>query len=90
MFSQAGDHLRAIATIVGGLIPVNLYMGQSLSNEPMAACTSGLVILLTLRLVCFPISNRMEPFTAIGCALGLVILTKVSRDHPDCPGADPY
>ncbi len=41
--------LWVVSTVVGGLLPMNLYMGQVLSNEPMEACLSGIVALLTFR-----------------------------------------
>jgi hypothetical protein len=70
--------LRAVATVIGGLIPMNLYMGQSLSNEPMAACACGMLILLSLRFICIPISRHVVQLLLIGTALGLAVLTKVS------------
>jgi len=70
--------LRAVATVVGGLIPVNLYMGQSLSNEPMAACASGILILLVLRFLLAPVSRQGLWLLAIGAVYSLAILTKLS------------
>ena len=50
LYRGRGD-LQAVAVAVGGLLPVNLYMGQVVSNEPMAAVGAGVVVWLTLGLV---------------------------------------
>jgi hypothetical protein len=71
--------LQAIATAVGGLLPMNLYMAQSISNEPFAACFGGGVVCLSFRLLARPSWARTSAAAATcGLFLGLDILSKVS------------
>jgi hypothetical protein len=77
IFPLRGD-LRAVATVVGGLAPVNLYMAQSLSNEPMAGCVTGVFLLLLFRFLTRPIARPFLSLAGIGLLLGLCVLTKVS------------
>ena len=71
--------LHAVAVVVGGLMPVNLYMGLAVSNEPMAAVLGGVVGLMTVRFVMRP-GERDDPRRAAwaGAALGLAVLAKLT------------
>ena len=78
VFPGRGD-LQAVATAVGGLLPVNLYMAQTVSNEPMAAATAAVVVLATLNLIARPETVRsVRRLAGLGAALGVAWLTKVS------------
>jgi hypothetical protein len=76
---------QAVAAVFGGLLPVNLYMAQAVSNEPMAACLCGIITLLCLNLL-LGTSRESEKSTlrnsltlaGLGLILGLAILTKLS------------
>ena len=71
--------LQIITTVVGGLAPVNLYMAQTVSNEPMAGALSGLILLMILRFITRPQAARSSISLALaGAALGLAWLTKIN------------
>jgi hypothetical protein len=71
--------LWAVSTTVGGLLPMNLYMAQVISNEPMAACLSGIVALLTFRFLARPeVARSIIAAAVCGAVLGLSLLTKVT------------
>jgi hypothetical protein len=78
LFPQRGD-LQAIAAAVGGLLPVNLYMAQTVSNESMAGTVSALLFVAGLRFVMRPSEIRLiGPQIWVGGLLGAAWLTKVS------------
>jgi hypothetical protein len=71
--------LHAIAVVVGGLIPMNLYMGPFVSNEPAAGLVGGAVAVVGVRLLARPaegVDRRWH--AAAGLLLGLAFVTKVS------------
>jgi hypothetical protein len=71
--------LHAVAVLLGGLVPVNLYMGLAVSNEPMAALLGGCVALACLRFITRPAERDDPKRVAIaGLLLGAAILTKVT------------
>jgi hypothetical protein len=73
------NDLAAVVTGVGGLLPMNLYMAQSVSNEPMAAVLCGIVLLMCLKLITDPARLRSPAFLCrLGFVLGFAWLTKVS------------
>jgi hypothetical protein len=77
-FPRRGD-LQVIGTLVGGLLPMNIYMAQALSNEPLAAVFSAAMIAYVLRLMHQPERLRLLRSAATcGLILGLALLTKVS------------
>ncbi len=78
VFPGRGD-LHAVAVAVGGLLPVNLYMAQVVSNEPTAAAAAGVVVCATLALVADPTTVRSNRhLVGLGGAMGIAWLTKVS------------
>jgi hypothetical protein len=78
VYPNRGDP-QMIASIVGGLLPVNLYMSQTVSNEPMAAVFSGLIFLMLLRFLQQPKLIRSTKFVVLaGATLGLAWLTKIN------------
>jgi hypothetical protein len=72
------DDLQAVGTVIGGLLPMNIYMAQFSGNESMAACLTSIVILLSIRLFCSPSLPSKIDLLSIGLFLGLAILTKTS------------
>jgi uncharacterized membrane protein (GlpM family) len=72
------ERRRVVGTLVGGLLPMNLYMSQSLGNEPLAGLLTGLVVLFLCRLL----SGDMPPLPRgailMGLVFGLALLTKVT------------
>jgi hypothetical protein len=71
--------LQAVAIIMGGLMPMNLYMAPSISNEPMAGLLGSLIALCSFNLLLFPkkaITLRWQ--LIYGGLLGLALLTKIT------------
>jgi hypothetical protein len=72
------EDLQVLGTVIGGLLPMSLYCSQVATNEPMAGCISGIVVVLTFR---FLRSSRLPPigfFVLLGFVLGLALLTKTT------------
>ncbi len=40
------DDLQSLAVLFGGFLPMNVYMSQTLSNEPLCGVFSALIVLL--------------------------------------------
>ena len=71
--------LQSIATTVGGMMPMSIYMSQSFCNEPLAGCLTSLVILMCLSLTSEPGQKRgFLFFLTLGVVWGLALLTKVT------------
>ena len=75
-FPGRGD-LHAVSAVVGGLVPMNLYMAQAVSNEPAAACLGGAVTVVCLWMLAGR-GRRPAGWALLGLLLGLAILTKLS------------
>lgn len=69
---------QIIGTILGGLLPMNLYMSQSLGNEPLAGCLTALVILGVCRILSGQSESLQKMTIYMGFTLGLALLTKVT------------
>ena len=66
-------------TLLAGFLPINLYLSQNLSNEPLVAVFSSLLFLMLLKLIRDPERYwRARWFTLIGLLLGFAILTKLT------------
>jgi hypothetical protein len=78
VFPARGD-LQIVATLVGGLLPVNFYMAQTVSNEPLAAMISGIVFLIAIRFL-RDAKWAASPWSLLiaGLVLGLAWLTKIN------------
>src|SRR5580704_13503311 len=71
--------LLMLATTIGGLMPMSIYSSQVLGNEPLAACLTALLILMSVTLIVEPLRNRSPWFfVAMGLVWGLAILSKVT------------
>ena len=70
------EDLQAIGTVLGGLLPMNIYISQVVGNEPMAAAFSGIAVVMALGLI----SKRSVPSGwscfLLGIVVGLGVLTK--------------
>lgn len=67
------------ATVVGGLLPINLYSAQVFSNEPMAGALTALLVWAAMLLLCG--RGPRSPLRAgavLGGLLGLAALAKVT------------
>lgn len=66
-------------TVLGGLLPINIYLSQNLANEPMAAVFTALVMLAAFYLLRARDGNpRYGMWLLLGLALGASLLTKVT------------
>jgi hypothetical protein len=72
------NDLQAVGTLLGGLLPMNLYMSQFVSNEPLAACFTAVVILIIFRILSSPSTPDRRDLILTGLFLGLAMLTKMS------------
>ncbi len=63
--------------LFAGFLPAQLYLFQFVTNESMAAVVSALALLLTVRM-CGEAAPPLRAYLALGCALGIALLTKVS------------
>ena len=64
--------------LVGGLLPMNLYISQAVGNEPMAGMLSAAAIVYTMHLLQNggPLHTRQT--ACLGLLIGLAVLTKVT------------
>ena len=73
------NDLQLIGTLVGGLLPMNLYISQVVGNEPLAGLLTALLVCLALRLAAA--REEVSPVRAsmrLGLVLGLAVLAKVT------------
>lgn len=78
MFPKRND-LQCLGLLLGGLLPMNLYISQTFSNEPMAGVFSAAAVVLLFRFLRDPDAARSSwPQAGLGLLLGLAILTKVT------------
>ncbi|MFZ4438791.1 MAG: glycosyltransferase family 39 protein [Syntrophales bacterium] len=72
------ESLQVIGTLLGGLLPMNLYMSQSLGNEPLVGCLTALLILIACLVFSGVRKATRETAILMGFILGLALLTKVT------------
>ncbi|MBM4271316.1 MAG: phospholipid carrier-dependent glycosyltransferase [Deltaproteobacteria bacterium] len=72
------NDLQIAGVLLGGLLPMNIYISQFAGNEPLAGCLSGAVVLITVRILSAHSTPSMFDLLALGLCLGCAILTKVS------------
>lgn len=71
--------LQCLGMLLGGLMPMNLYMSQNLSNEPLVGVLCSASILVALRLQRDPVGRwSARTFVLLGALLGLALLTKLT------------
>ncbi|MFC1815004.1 hypothetical protein ACFL0M_03465 [Thermodesulfobacteriota bacterium] len=76
-FPQRKD-LQILGIVVGGLLPMNLYMSQAIGTESMAGFLTGMVIVLIFHLCNNPSGQPRDIYLLMGFWLGLSILTKIT------------
>lgn len=77
IFPERQD-LQILGTLLGGLLPMNLYLSQSIANEPMAGLFGGMAYLATLSLLTANDAPDTKQYVGLGLVFGLALLTKVS------------
>jgi 4-amino-4-deoxy-L-arabinose transferase-like glycosyltransferase len=78
VFSTRED-LQMLGTVVGGLLPMNIYISQYVGNEPLAGLLSAVAVMMSLRLLHsdhYLISKWY--LSALGLVSGLAMLTKAT------------
>jgi cytochrome c-type biogenesis protein CcmH/NrfG len=76
LFPKRTD-LQAIALLVGGLLPAQLYLFQYVSNEGLLIATCSVAIWQALRLLQQPTVSFGE-YAVLGILLGMALLTKLT------------
>jgi 4-amino-4-deoxy-L-arabinose transferase-like glycosyltransferase len=72
-------NLQILGIIVGGLLPMNIYISQFVGNEPLAGLLSAVAVMMSLRLLDTDYSQVPKwYFPALGLVLGLAILAKAT------------
>ncbi len=78
VFPERKD-LQIMGTIIGGLLPMNIYISQSVGNEPLAGVFSAVVLVTGLSLIrSESLRNHGKRWLFLGVALGLSLLTKMT------------
>jgi hypothetical protein len=73
------EDLQTIATVVGGLMPMHIYISQVIGNEPLAGSLTSLMVLLCLLLLVEPTRKpRLWFYVLMGVVWGLALLSKVT------------
>jgi hypothetical protein len=72
------NDLQIVGTVIGGLLPMNIYMSQFAGNEPLAAFFTAVVILFVFRMLSSPSAPSGRDLVLTGLFLGLAVLTKMS------------
>jgi hypothetical protein len=73
------EDLQILGTVLGGLLPMNLYMSQNLGNEPLVGMLSSATIVVALQLQRNPLTRwSSRTFSLLGLLLGLALLTKLT------------
>ncbi len=70
--------LQRIATVAGGLLPMNVYMSQYVGNEPLEGLLAAWALFLGLRLLVKEGEPSLSECLALGGVLGLALLAKVT------------
>ena len=70
--------LQRIATVAGGLLPMNVYMSQYVGNEPLEGLLASWALFLGLRLLVKEREPSLSECLALGGALGLALLAKAT------------
>lgn len=76
-FPRRGD-LQGLGLIIGGLLPMNLYLSQTIGNEPLSALLSAAAIVSLWSLSSAPSTRKTSRFVVLGALLGLAMLTKAT------------
>jgi hypothetical protein len=78
-YSPDRRDLQILGIIVGGLLPMNIYVAQYVGNEPMAGLLSAAALTMSLRLLRGDLSPIPAWYlSALGLLLGLALLAKAT------------
>ncbi len=73
------EELQALTVLLGGLLPMNVYMSQTLGNEPLCGVLTALILLWGWHALSEPeTAARTRPQWRLGLIFGLDLLTKMS------------
>ena len=78
VYAQRSD-LQILGTLIGGLMPMNLYISQCVGNEPLAGVLTSLTLLICFHLITrdrIAVPGRYP--VILGILSGFAILTKMS------------
>lgn len=70
------NNLQIIGTWICGTMPMNIYMSQVVSNEPLAGLLTAIVLFLYIKKIIVPDSQPIRSAAILGLFLGLALLTK--------------
>jgi hypothetical protein len=72
------EDLQILTVLVGGLLPMNVYMSQTLGNEPLCGALTALVLLWCWQALREPATPSRRAVWRLGILFGLDLLTKMS------------
>lgn len=70
--------VQILGTIVGGFIPMNVYLSQVIGNEPLAGIFSSTLVLWQIKYIRAEEPPSREQLIIAGFVAGLALLTKTS------------
>jgi len=71
--------LQAVGMVLGGFMPMNIYMSQYVGNELLAGATVALVVMLAVRYLRAPKNGRTwRAKVLLGAILGVALLSKAT------------
>jgi hypothetical protein len=77
VYPQRPD-LQCVGILIGGMLPMNIWIAQAVGNEPLTAALSGLCVLISVGWLCSRTVPTTRSMAAAGLALGLAMLSKVT------------
>lgn len=72
------DDVQTLGAVVGGLMPMNVYLSQALGNEPLAGLLSGMTLAIGLGFLDGEYAARPKWWIALGLTWGLAMLAKAT------------
>lgn len=73
------ENRQIVGTLIGAMIPMNLYMSQVFGNEPLAGVMTALVVLMCLRSLMKPSDRHgLSFYCLLGGVWGLALLSKLT------------
>jgi hypothetical protein len=70
--------LQTFGTVIGGFIPMNIYISQAIGNEPLAGILTSLLVLWQMKFIQSQALPSRVQLIAAGFLGGLALLTKTS------------
>ncbi len=72
------EDLQALGTVIGGLLPINIYVSQFIGTETLAGCLTSLVVLYVFRFISSDSEPKAGFFLSMGVLIGLSMLSKIT------------